>query len=325
MGVTIKALQYLAKGRPEIVELPMPVPGEGQVLLKVRGVATCPHWDLHIMDGISMVPGGTVEYPYTPGQPGHEAMGEIVALGPASKPFSIGAKAALWQDQAGAKQGCYADYVVADIANLLLIPDSLAPEQIASLELAMCVQVSFDQIAHVKSLEGARFAVSGLGPAGLVAVQLAKAYGAREVIAFDPVESRRKLAASLGADRVLDPRNEDAFPHNRFSPGAIDLAIDCTGLKSSIEYLMHRTVAVVALFGVLRDNVNFGFTHWCRGLHLIGYGSHNRAAAKTALAHIVEGRLKLDPLITTTLPLERYSEGVELLRQQRAIKVCFIP
>jgi threonine dehydrogenase-like Zn-dependent dehydrogenase len=234
-------------------------------------------------------------------------------------------KAALWQDQAGAPQGCYAEYVVADIGNLLEIPASLAPEEIASLELAMCIQVSFDQILNVKSIEGTRFAVAGLGPAGLLAVQLAKAYGAKEVIAFDPTESRRELASSLGADRVLDPTDEDSFPHNRFSPEAIDLAVDCTGLKVSVEYLMHRTVDVVALFGVLRENVDFGFTHWCRGLHLVGYGAHNRAAARTALAHILEGRLKLDPLISTTLPLGQYAEGVELLRKQKAIKVCFTP
>ena len=158
-----------------------------------------------------------------------------------------------------------------------------------------------------------------------MAIQLAKAYGAKEVIAFDPTESRRELASTLGADRVLDPTDEDSFPHNRFSPEAIDLAVDCTGLKVSVEYLMHRTVDVVALFGVLRDNVDFGFTHWCRGLHLVGYGSHNKAAAETALAHIVEGRLKLDPLITKTMPLESYTEGVELLRLQKAIKVCFTP
>ncbi len=321
----MKVLQYLEKGRPEIIDLPVPAPGNGQVLLKIQGIATCPHWDLHIMDGISMVPGGTVEYPYTPGQPGHEAMGEIVEVGPGAEPFMIGNRVALWQDQAGATQGCYAEYVVADIENLLEIPSNLTPEKIASLELAMCVQVSFDQISNVKSIAGSRFAVSGLGPAGLVAIQLAKAYGAAEVIAFDPVESRRELATSLGADRALDPTDENAFPHNRFSPEAIDLAVDCTGLKVSVEYLMHRTVDVVALFGVLRDNVDFGFTHWCRGLHLVGYGAHNKGAAETALAHIVAGRLRLDPLITTTLPLARYAEGVELLRQQKAIKVCFTP
>ena len=321
----MKAIQIIEKGRPEIVDLPQPSPGAGQVLMKVEGVATCPHWDMHIMDGVSMVPGGKVEYPYMPGQPGHEAMGSVVEVGPGVEEFSEGDRVAFWQDQAGVTQGCYAEYVVADTNNILAIPGSLAPEEIASLELAMCVQVSFDQIANIRNIEGSRFGVSGLGPAGLVAIQLAKAYGAAEVVAFDPVESRRGLAQSLGADRSLDPTHDDAFPNDRFTPEALDLAIDCTGLPVSIEYLMDRTRDVVALFGVLREDARFGFKHWCRALHLVGYGSHNKGAAEKALAQIVAGKLKLGPLITQTLPLKCYAKGVELLRQQKAIKVCFTP
>ncbi len=321
----MKAIQYVEKGRPELIDLPQPEPGEGQILLKVEGVATCPHWDMHIMDGVSMVPGGKVEYPYMPGQPGHEAMGSVVEVGPGVEEFAVGDRAALWQDQVGATQGCYAEYVAADTGNLLAIPDSLAPEEIASLELAMCVQVSFDQIANIRDIEGSRFGVSGLGPAGLVAIQLAKAYGAAEVVAFDPVESRRGLAQMLGANRSLDPTQNGAFSSDRFSPEALDLAIDCTGLPVSVEYLMERTRDVVVLFGVLREDARFGFKHWCRALHLVGYGSHNKAAAEKALAQIVAGKLKLAPLITKTLPLERYADGVELLRQQKAVKVCFTP
>ncbi len=76
----MKVLQYIEKGRPEIVDLPIPEPGEGQVLLKIEGIATCPHWDLHIMDGISMVPGGMVEYPYVRVMKTTGAMGEVVAM-----------------------------------------------------------------------------------------------------------------------------------------------------------------------------------------------------------------------------------------------------
>ena len=325
MGVSMKAIQYIEKGRPEIVELPIPQPGEGQVLVKISGVATCPQWDMHIMDGAPMAPGGKLEYPYTPGQPGHEATGKVVELGPGVTEFAAGDRVAFWQDQAGAKQGCYAEYVIAEAGNLLKVPRFLEPQEIASLELAMCVQVSFDQIQNVAPIEGKRFAVSGLGPAGLVAIQLAKAHGAGEVIAFDPVESRRQLGAELGADRALDPTDEDAFPHDRFSPEAIDLAIDCVGFPASIEYLMGKTKDVVALFGVLREDVRFGFKQWCRGLHLVGYGTHNRGAAETALDLIVSGKLKLKPLISKTLPLESYAEGVALLQKREAIKVCFIP
>ena len=58
---------------------------------------------------------------------------------------------------------------------------------------------------------------------------------------------------------------------------------------------------------------------------LLGYASHNRAAAQRALKLVVEGKLRLEPLITHQLPLSRYAEGVELLRNKEAIKVAFLP
>jgi threonine dehydrogenase-like Zn-dependent dehydrogenase len=76
---------------------------------------------------------------------------------------------------------------------------------------------------------------------------------------------------------------------------------------------------------VLRDPVEFGFGHWASGVALLGYGSHNRAAAERALQLVVNGQLCLAPLITHQLPLSRYVEGVELLRRKEAIKLAFLP
>ncbi|MDQ8200833.1 zinc-binding dehydrogenase [Pelagicoccus enzymogenes] len=321
----MKAIRYEAAGQPEWVEAPIPDPGPGQVLLKVEGVATCPQWDMHLMRGESMVPGGVIDYPTAIGHPGHEAVGIVESLGGGAEGFAVGDRVALWQDQGAGRDGCYAEYVIADTANLIAVPKNLSIEEIASLELAMCIQVSFDQILNIAPIEGKRFGVSGLGPAGLLAVQLAKAYGASEVVAFDPVEARRDLALSLGADRVLDPRDPECFPYNRFKPERLELAVDCTGLPVSVEFLMQRSREVVALFGVLREEVRFGFFHWCGALHLVGYGNQNRFAAERALQHIKSGSLKLAPLISATMPLSDYRKGIELLQKQEAIKICFTP
>lgn len=322
----MEAIRYVEAGRPELVEAPTPRPGRGQVLLKIEAVTTCPQWDLHLMEGESMAPGGVIEYPTPVGHPGHEAVGEVVELGDGVAKLAVGDRAALWQDQGAGRDGCYAQYVVADEANLLKVSKDLRAEQIASLELAMCIQVSFDQLLNVGPLEGKRFGVSGLGPAGLLGVQLARAFGAAEVIAFDPVEERRRLALQLGATAALDPMEEDAFPYDRFqAEKRLQVSIECTGLAASGQYLMQRTREAVALFGVLREEVNFGFFHWCGGLHLIGYGQQNRGAAERALARIETGRLRLDPLVTETLPLSDYLRGVEMLERKKAIKICFRP
>ncbi len=319
-----KVLQYEAPGNPVWKDTPIPEPDAHQVLVKVLGVTTCPHWDIHIMDGVQMLAGMPLEYPYPPGQPGHEAMGEVVEAGSDVADLAPGMRVAAWQDQGQHRAGCYGRYAVLDAANVLAVPPRLGPDQVAPLELAMCVQVSFDRLLQLDAVAGRRFAVSGLGPAGLVAVQMARAYGAREVVGFDLLPARRELAAGLGADEVAMP-NPAAYAASRSSDESFDAALDCTGLKQSIEFLMARTRSAVSIFGVLRETVDFGPQNWGGDFALLGYGRHNRSAAERALELVLSGTLDLSALVTHRLPLTHYREGVELLRSHEAIKVCFDP
>ena len=321
---TMKWLQIEAPGRAVWTDAPVPEPAPGEVLLRVLGVTTCPHWDLHIFGGVPMYPGAKLEYPYQPGQPGHEGMGEVVALGQGVTQFRVGDRAAAWRDGPQPRNGFYAQYNNFRVDDLLKVPATLAPAEVASLELAMCVEGSFEQLAALGFSLG-RLGLGGLGPAGLLAVQLARAHGAKEVIAFDPVASRRELALTLGAHQALAP-DAAKWPPSR-SEQALDDAIDLTGVPASIEYLMDRTRRCVTLFGVLREEVRYaGMRHmFGPGLILMGYGNHTRTAGVTALRLITEGKLKLSPLVSRTLPFTRYAEGVELLRTKQAIKILFDP
>jgi threonine dehydrogenase-like Zn-dependent dehydrogenase len=320
----MKLLQIEAPGRAAWKDVQVPTPGPGEVLVRVRAISTCPHWDLHIFGGHPMFPGQQLTYPYLPGQPGHEAVGDVVALGPDVTSLKVGASVAVWRDSGSRPQGCYAQFNVSRAEDLIEVPASLPAADIASLELAMCVEVSFQQLARLGGIAGRRIGLSGLGPAGLVAVQLARAHGAAEVICFDPVAERRALAVTLGAHRTLVP-DAATWPASR-DVNTLDDAIDLTGVPASIEFLMDRTQRCVTLFGVLREDVRFTTRHlFGPGLLLMGYGDHNRAAAETALRFIVEGKLRLAPLVTHTLPLTRYAEGVDLLRKKEAIKILFDP
>lgn len=317
-------LHIEAPGRAVWREAPMPEPGAGEVLVKIIGVTTCPHWDLHLMDGIPMFPDRPLTYPYTPGEPGHEAMGEIVALGDGVADFTVGMKVAAWRDPGGRRQGCYAEYAALEAAHLLPIPDTLAPAQIAALELAMCVQGSLNQLREIGGVQDRHVAVAGLGPAGLIAVQMARAYGAARITAIDPLPQRRALALNGGADEAVAP-DAASLPQHRTAPEAFYTALDTTGLKVSIEALMQRTRRAVAIFGVLRETVDFGPAHWWGGFSLMGYGTHTREQAEQALDLILAGRLDLTPLVTHHLPLTAYAEGVALLRRKEAVKVLFYP
>lgn len=321
---TMKLLQIESPGHAAWKDWPVPAPGPGEVLVRIEAIATCPHWDMHILGGEPMFPGMKLEYPYLPGQPGHEAVGIVVALGPGVTKLAIGRRVAPWRDTGKPRPGFYAQFNTFHEDDLFVVPDDLDPAALASLELAMCVEVSFQQLARLGGVVGRSLGLAGLGPAGLLAVQLARAHGATEVVGIDPVAERRELAASLGAHRTVAP-DAAAWPASR-KVGALDDAIDLTGVPASIEFLMDRTRRCVTLFGVLRDEVRFASRHlFGPGLMLMGYGEHNRAAAETALGFIREGKLRLAPLITHRLPLTRYAEGVELLRRKAAIKVLFEP
>lgn len=322
----MKILQ-VESGRDYVVrEVPTPEPGPQQVLLRVDAVTTCPQWDLHLRHNAPMFVGHQFASPYTPGQPGHEATGVIAALGEGVTEFQIGDRVSAWRDPGHHQPGCYAQYVVLDSANVIPVPAQLPVEATASVELAMCVGATFLMLREMNALTGRRVGVTGLGPAGLIALQMAKAEGAAEIIGFDPTPERRDYAMTLGLDAAYDPRDAkqiEAFPARPASP-RLEVGVDCVGAKTSVEFLMDRTLEAVALFGVQREDYVFSPRHYFR-LRLCGYPGHSRAAAEYAVGLIAEGHLDLRPLVTHHLPLERYGEGIDLLEQQKAIKICFHP
>ena len=106
MPNTMQAIQITGPGEAALIETPMPTPDAGEVLVRVEAVNTCPQWDLHILGNEPMFPGGTIEYPYPIGQPGHEMAGVVAATGPGVEEFETGMKVAAWRDPGKVRQGC---------------------------------------------------------------------------------------------------------------------------------------------------------------------------------------------------------------------------
>lgn len=316
-----KVLQIAEPGKAIWAEAAMPVPEEDEVVVRVSGITTCPHWDMRIYSGTPMFASRPISFPYTAGEPGHEACGTIASVGDEVINFTEGDPVVLWRDPGNRRQGCYARFVAVKADQVLLLPDTLPPARIASLELAMCVQVSFDQLISAGAIENKHVLISGMGPAGLIAVQMANAYGAREVTGTDVLESRRELGLSAGATRCIHP---DELPAS-FTDGDFESGLDTTGISPVINQLIRVTRETVAVFGVMREPIEVGPDHWWGGFTFMGYGEHNVGAAQRALDLIVNEKLDLQPLVSTTLPFSRYGEGVEMLKNKKAVKVLFDP
>jgi threonine dehydrogenase-like Zn-dependent dehydrogenase len=322
----MKTLQITAPGEFEILDVPTPHPAPRQVLVRVEAVTTCPQWDLHLRHNEPMFPGHNLKFPYSPGQPGHEAVGVVESVGEGVPQVLVGQRVCAWRDPGHDKPGCYAQFVLREADDVIRVPEGLPPESLAPLELAMCVAASFLQLQRAGDLNG-RFGISGLGPSGLIAAQMARDEGATKVVGFDLSPQRREHAIASGiVDEAHDPRevSVEVLPV-RPAETALEWGVDCVGAKASVEFLMDRVSQAVTIFGVQREEIVFAPRHWAGGLLLCGYPGHSREAAEYALSLIEAGKLNLAHLVTHHLPLERYNEGIELLEKQEAVKVCFWP
>ena len=319
----MKQLQVTAPREFVVREVPTPRPGAGQALLEIRAVTTCPQWDLHLRHNEPMFVGHRFSYPYTPGQPGHEATGVVAAVGAGVRGLAVGDRVSAWRDAGHGRDGCYAQFVVHDANDLIRVPEGPPDEALAPVELAMCVATVFRMLRGMDALAGRIVGVSGLGPAGLVALQMARAEGAVEVVGLDPLRERRELALRLGATACHDPAAIPPDLPSRPARPRLQTSIDCVGARSSVERLLDMTEDVVALFGVQREDYRYAPRH--SRLTLCGYKGHFRESAEYSVELIRRGALDLGPLVTHRLPLERYGEGIDALEERRAIKVCFLP
>ena len=324
MSGSMKILQVTTQNTFEIRETPIPTPGPGEALMRINAVSTCPQWDLHLRHNEPMFVGHTFAYPYAPGQPGHEATGFVESVGFGVTSLKAGDRVSAWRDPGQTVPGCYAQYVVHKADNLIRVPAGLPDEALAPIELAMCVGTVFRMLKGMDAVCGRVVGIAGLGPAGLIAAQMARAEGAIEVFGFDPAAHRRESAKTFGFDGCFDPTRVtlDEFP-SRPSKPRMQTTVDCVGAKAAAEFLMDRSGDVVALFGVQREDFTFAVRHYT--LRLCGYGGHHRESAEYAVDLIKSGKLDLAPLVTYKLPLEKYSEGIDLLEKQKALKVCFLP
>lgn len=317
----MKILQVMAPTEFEVREVPAPTPGPGELLMRVEAVNTCVQWDLHLRHNEPMFVGHQFFYPYTAGQPGHEAAGHVAAVGEGVEGFAVGDRISAWRDQGHEVWGCYAQYVILKEDAAIAVPEGLPDESWASIELAMCIATPIRNLRDIGAIAGKRFGVMGLGPAGLIAAQMAKAEGAAEVVGFDLVPERREFALKMGLDACLDTAAAtDAEMPIR---GSVQTGIDCHGARGSVQWLLDHTSETVALFGVQREDYTYGLQH--AGLWLLGYRGHSRESAEYARDLVAAGKLDMAPLATVSLPLERYGEGIELLEQRKAWKICYRP
>jgi threonine dehydrogenase-like Zn-dependent dehydrogenase len=310
----MKALQITEPGSFRIVDVDIPQPGEGEVLVEIEIVATCPRWDIHMMSGKDMFdPARSPSYPLPPGFPGHEAAGRVVAVGDHVSGLKVGDRVAALEHLPG--NGAYAQYLNYPEHTLLKLPDNIPFKQAASIELLKCVIIGLQQF---DTLQGKSIVIAGLGPAGILAMQAARIWGASRVVGVDINEERINYVRKLGFGEV---KHANELNDERF-----DLGYDCVGFAESVQNIFAHVNHHLVIFGVLKGEVKFGPHLWGRGIRLESFGGRpvtdkDRELILDALAK----GLDMECIQTHNIPFTRYDEAVERLKSQEAIKVHFYP
>lgn len=218
---TMTAIAIDGKGGPEVLvarQMPVPLPGLGQLLIKVHA-AGINRPDVLQRQGLYPAPKGHSEIP------GLEVAGEIAAAGAGTNRFKIGDKV-----MALVNGGGYAQYCIADEPATLPLPEGL------SMIEAAAVPETFFTVWHnvferARLQPGEWFMVhGGTSGIGVTAIQLAKAFGAK-VIATAGSADKCAACTRLGADRAVDYRSEDFVEVVKEVTGkrGVDVILDMVG------------------------------------------------------------------------------------------------
>ena len=311
----MKSLQITGKGAYTIIEHDPVEPEEDQVTVQIEIVSTCPRWDLNMMDGRDMFdPSASPVYPLPPGFPGHEMAGIVTKVGGKVTTLKPGDRVAALEHLTG--RGAYATHLNYREHELIKLPDEIEWKQAVSFELLKCVLIGLQQFGD---LRGKSMLVSGLGPAGILALQAARLMGASRVVAVDINRNRIDMVNRLG---LGEAKHTEELGQERF-----DFGYDCVGAAASVQKLIEHTDRHVVIFGVLKGTVNYPETLWLKGFILESYRLRPFSEADRALLLdlVANKGLNTQCLQTHHVPLRRYDETVRLLRRQEAIKVYSYP
>jgi L-idonate 5-dehydrogenase len=336
---------YVLHGAEDIrlEQAPRPVPGPGELLVKVRAAGICGsdlHYYAHGRCGNFI--------PTRPFILGHEFAGEIVASGDENNESLVGTRVAVDPSRPCGRcklcrqgrynlcpdmvyfgsasvvppsDGCFAEYVVAPAANCAPLPDGFEFGWGALLEP---LSVAAHAVQRSGGVSGKTVLITGGGTIGQMILLLATAFGATQVVVSDVKPFARSFATEQGATATLDPTNSDcANQAAALAPDGFEVVFEAAGVPAALNQAFDFSArgATVVQVGTLPDGTeipaNFLLTR-----ELTYTGSWRFANVfNRVIELVVSGRIDVRPLITRSYPFEKLGEAIVDASAADVIKV----
>lgn len=327
----------------EVKDMPVPKPGRGEVLVRVKAASLC-YTDVAILNnkykGRKPVP--------IPMIMGHEGTGVIHELGEGVDNVAVGDRVGLevvygcgscinclngnsnmcgnWRHIGITYNGIFAEYVVVPARAAHKLPDNVSFVDAACLEP---ISLTVRTLTQVKPMVGDTVAIFGPGAIGLFHLQAFKAAGAGQVImiGIDQDATRFETAKALGADHVINSSKEDPVKRVReLTDGfGADIVVETSSSPAVIPLAMEVAAARgrVSLFGLYPEATVSPLTINRSGLQIFGdVGSLPRYFI-TAIRWMKYGKVKATPLANRLFCLDEAKEALEASRKGEVAKVIF--
>ena len=320
----------------------MPTPGPGQVLVKMAAGGICGS-DLHYYNHGGF---GAIRL-REPMILGHEVSGHVEALGDGVTGLNTGDLVALSPSRpcgtcaycaSGTQnhclnmrfygsampfphiQGAFREYIVADAAQCAPAGDLTSGEAAMAEPLAVVLHGA----SHAGDLMGKRVVVTGCGPIGLLAVLVARAAGAVEVVATDISDFTLSKAVQVGADRGINVASDaDPFADYLANKGHFDVLFECSGVASALASAVPalRPRGTIVQLGLGGDMTLPMQAMTAKELQLKG-SFRFHAEFFTAVEMMRAGRLDVTPLITHNMGMDDAQAAFELASDRsQSVKV----
>jgi len=362
------ANQALPKTMPAIVchgpedyrlqEWDVPEPAANEVVIRVQSVGICAS-DLKCYQGAPLFWGDKQREGYcqSPVIPGHEFVGEVVALGAgAAEKYGLALgdtavseqivpcwncrfcrRGQYWMcqdkhDVYGFRQatfGAMAEYMKFPVGALnYKVPKSIPLHHAPFIEPLGC---SIHAVQRGEIRLDDVVVIAGCGPLGLGMMAAARLKNPRLLIAIDLNEDRLNIAKLCGADLALNPRQVDVVDEVlKLSDGyGCDVYIEATGYPAAVEQGLHmiRKLGTFVEFSVMREPVTVDWTIIGDTKELNIHGSHlSPYTYPIAIDMLAKGLLPMDKIMTHQLPLSRFHEGMDLVANgTESVKVTLTP